>query len=419
MTQVEQAREWEWRRWSPVLLLWTCFCLAYMARQSLYSTFPLLRLELGFTEAQLGLTTTVFSWVYGIAGAFGGKLGDLVSRKRVILFSLAGWSAALALTALASTPGALLTGRSAMALAQSFYIPAALAIIGSLHSPATRARAITLHGTAQGSGVILGGYYGAVVSEGLGWRPMLGILAAATVAYALVVRWFLRTGDADPAAPAATAAATKPAGFSLWQLFAIPTFSLIALCSVAVGANVWMLYTWLPDLLRERFHLPIAQASLLATSSIEVPMFVGLILGAFGGDRLARGRPVGRLYLMCAGLGAACACFFFIGAGATLWAVQGATVAYAVCKGFYTANYIACIFEVVPVRARAFSVGVINMTSGLGGSLSPYLLGALKPVYGTVGVFGGISVFGVTTALTLALLGLRRFQRDQENQQRI
>lgn len=397
-------------------MLWACFCLAYMARQSLYSTFPLLRQELGFTEAQLGLTTTVFSWVYGIAGAIGGKLADLVSRKRVILCSLAGWSAALALTALATSPAALLTGRSAMALAQSFYVPAALAIIGSLHSPATRARAITLHGTAQGSGVILGGYYGAVVSEGLGWRPMLAILAAATVAYAVVIRWLLRTDAA--AAPVAGASETPRAGFSLWQLFAIPTFSLIALCSVAVGANVWMLYTWLPDLVRERFALPIAQASLLATSSIEVPMFVGLVLGAFGGDRLARGRAVRRLYLMCGGLGAACACFFFIAAGGTLWAVQTATAGYAVCKGFYTANYIACVFEVVPVRARAFSVGVINMTSALGGSLSPYLLGALKPVYGTVGVFGGISVFGVTTALTLALLGLRRFQRDQENQQR-
>lgn len=404
----------EWARWSPILLLWACFCLAYMARQSLYSTFPLLRSELGFTEAQLGLTTTVFGWVYGISNAIGGKIADRVAKKRLIVWSLAGWSITLALTAFASTPAALLVGRSAMALAQSFYIPAALALIGSLHSSATRARALTLHGTAQGSGVILGGYYGAVVSESLGWRPMLWILAAATIGYALFIRWRLKAPDDTPAPEART---EKPAGFSLWQLYAIPTFALISFCSIAVGANVWMLYTWLPDLLRERFQLPMAQASLVATSSIEVSMFVGLFLGAFAGDRLAISRPVGRLYLMCGGLAMACASFFFIAAGSSLAEVQAAVISYAVFKGFYTANYIACIFEVVPVRARAFSVGVVNMTSAIGGSVSPYLLGALKPVYGTVGVFGGISLFGVTTALTLTFLGLRRFKKDQENQQ--
>lgn len=393
-----------------MLLLWGCFCLAYIARQSLYSIFPVLRSELGFTEQQLGLTTTVFTWVYGIANAAGGKIGDLVPRNRLIVLSLAGWSAALALTALASTPWTLLAGRSALALAQSFYVPAALAVIGSLHGPGTRARAITLHGTAQGSGVILGGYYGAVGTETLGWRFMLAALAALTLGYALVLRW-LPSGS-DPVAPK-----KAEAGFSLWRLYSIPTYSLIGFCSIAVGANVWMLYTWLPDLLRERFGLPMAQASLLATSSIEIPMFAGLIAGAFAGDRLAKRRPVARLYLMSAGLCLACGFFYFVAAGSTLAAVQAATVAYAVSKGFYTANYVACIFEVVPARARAFSVGVINMTSALGGSLSPYLLGALKPAYGAAAVFGGISIFGITTALTLALLGLRRFDRDRENQQ--
>ena len=146
-------------------------------------------------------------------------------------------------------------------------------------------------------------------------------------------------------------------------------------------------------------------------------MFGGLILGAFAGDRLAKWRAVARLYLMCAGLALACGSLFFIGAGRTLSEVQAGTIAYAVFKGFYTANYVACIFEVVPVSARGFSVGVVNMTSGLGGSLSPYLLGALKPVYGTANVFGALSAFGVTAALILTAIGLRRFAKDQENQQ--
>jgi len=62
-------------RWGLIVFLWVAFALAYMARQSLYSIFPVLRAELGFTEMQLALTTTVFGWVYGVANAFGGGGG--------------------------------------------------------------------------------------------------------------------------------------------------------------------------------------------------------------------------------------------------------------------------------------------------------------------------------------------------------
>jgi len=104
-------------RWGLIVFLWVAFALAYMARQSLYSIFPVLRAELGFTEMQLALTTTVFGWVYGVANAFGGGVADRVSKQRLIAASLLCSAGALALTGLASTPEWLLAGRSLMGLA--------------------------------------------------------------------------------------------------------------------------------------------------------------------------------------------------------------------------------------------------------------------------------------------------------------
>ncbi len=397
------------RRWTPILFLWAAFGLAYMARQSLYSTFPLLRRELGFTEAQLGLTTTVFNWVYGIANALGGRVADRVSKRLVIVSSLVCWSLALLLTSAASSPAMLLAGRSLMGLAQSFYIPAALALIGSLHDSGTRSRAITLHGTGQSVGVMAGSYYGAAASESLGWRAMLWILAGITCLYALCLRFALRADSPPAASPSAGAA---PRGLSLPQLFLIPTYTLVCLCAIAVGANVWMLYTWLPDLMRERFQLPMTEAAILATSTLEIPMVAGMFLGAFVGDWLARQWKIGRLYVMVAGLTLACLSFYGIAAGSTMLAVRIATATYALCKGFYTANYVACVFDLIPAESRGLGVGAINMISAFGGSLSPLLLGALRPYCSTAVIFGLMSAFGVTCALALAVVGHRSFSKD-------
>ena len=68
------------------------------------------------------------------------------------------------------------------------------------------------------------------------------------------------------------------------------------------------------------------------------------------------------------------------------------------------------------MNARGLAVCSVNMISAFGGSLSPYLLGALKPEYGTVTIFGCMSVFGILCAAALAAVGLKSFHKDQENQ---
>lgn len=391
--------------WTPILFLASAFALGYMARQSLSSIFPLLRADLGFSEAQLGLTTTVFNWVYGLSNGLGGHVADRMSKRWVIMASLVAAGASLALTGFASSPWTLLAGRSLMGLALSFYIPAAMVLIAAWHGPETRSRAITLHSVGQSVGVIAGGYYGAVVAESLGWRPMLWMLGGAMAAYAAVIRVALAK-DAAPVAPAAKA--ERRAG--LGQLLLVPSYALICLCSIAVGANVWILYTWLPDLLSTRFALPLAEASLLATTSLEIPMMGGLLLGAFLGDWLARRWKAGRLYLMAVGLMLACGFFYGIAVAESVMEVRVATAAYAVAKGFYSANYVACVFDLIAPSSHGLAVGSVNMISSFGGSLSPVLLGALKATYGTATIFGGFAALGVVFAVGLAVAGQRTFR---------
>src|SRR2546430_16114008 len=79
---VPKSRSKDWDAWLVVVYLWFAFFLAYVARQSIFSIFPILRSELHFTEVQLGLAGTVFLWIYSLGNPIGGFLGDRLPQKK-------------------------------------------------------------------------------------------------------------------------------------------------------------------------------------------------------------------------------------------------------------------------------------------------------------------------------------------------
>src|SRR6266545_1274468 len=85
-------------RWALVALLWVVALLNYLDRQVIFAVFPLLEGELHVSGVQLGLLGTSFLWVYGMLSPFGGWVADRFGRRRVILLSLAVWSAVTWLT---------------------------------------------------------------------------------------------------------------------------------------------------------------------------------------------------------------------------------------------------------------------------------------------------------------------------------
>src|SRR3954452_14832514 len=84
--------------WAAVGMLWVVAFLNYLDRQMIFSVFPLLRAEMRLNDFQLGLLSTVFLWVYGVASPFGGYLADRAGRKKVLVLSLAIWTTVTLLT---------------------------------------------------------------------------------------------------------------------------------------------------------------------------------------------------------------------------------------------------------------------------------------------------------------------------------
>src|SRR5580704_12802281 len=173
--------------WATVALLWFAYLLNYVDRQAVFSIFPVLRSDLGFSDLQLGLVGTLFIWVYSLCMPLAGRLADAVRRDRLVIGSLILWSLATLGTAASTSARTFLFWRAVMGVTESVYVPAALATIAALHPGRTRSRALAIHSTAQFGGIIAGGWYGGWAADHIGWRRGFALVAIAGAAYALVL----------------------------------------------------------------------------------------------------------------------------------------------------------------------------------------------------------------------------------------
>lgn len=408
---LQGLRSLDWQAWFLVLHLAGAFFLAYVARQSIFSIFPILRSQLQFTEVQLGLTGTVFLWTYALANPVAGYLGDRFSKKMLVVSSVILWSLCTVMIGFTQSVSSLLAWRAALAVAQALYIPAAIALIAQTHSEYSRSKALSLHGMGQFAGVIFGGWYGGFVAESLGWRWMLWIVALAGILYGAVLMVLLKE-KTEKQPSSEESAIRKDTGLS--TVLTTPTYVVFCFVFFAICAMLWILYAWLPDLLQAKFHLPLATAGLVATGYVQVSMIIGLFCGALLGDWLTKQHKRGRLYLMILGLALCSPSFYFIAAGDSLEGVKLAASAYGFFKGIFSANFLASVVDVLPQTQHGFGVGFVNMIGAIAGGLSAYLFGLLKTQFTVEQIFGLAAGLGIAGSFILAIATWLCFLQDYQ-----
>ncbi|MER7576185.1 MFS transporter [Streptomyces sp. NPDC126514] len=134
----------------------------------------------------IGLSDSGMSWVvnaYGLAfGALlllGGRVADLLGRRRVLLAGLALYTASSLAVGLATTPTTLLTARSLQGVAAAAVAPAALALLLQLFPPGPgRGKALGVWGAVSGAGGAAGVVVGGLLTERWGWPSIFHVSAA-------------------------------------------------------------------------------------------------------------------------------------------------------------------------------------------------------------------------------------------------
>ena len=149
--------------------------------------------DLGFSNADRQWVVTAYSLAFGSLLLLGGRLSDLVGRRRMLIIGLTGFAAASALGGAATGFGMLVTGRAIQGAFGALLAPAALSTLAVTFSdPAERGKAFGVYGAIAGAGGAVGLLLGGVLTEYLSWRWCLYVnvvlaLVAVTGAVRLLV----------------------------------------------------------------------------------------------------------------------------------------------------------------------------------------------------------------------------------------
>lgn len=393
----EQDAAIERKAWLLVGFTWVAYCLNYSDRQVIFSIFPILKSELHFSDAQLGLTSSAFLWVYGLCSPIAGQIGDRFSKRSLVALSLLLWSVVTALTGLSHSVGMVLTCRALTGVTESLFVPAAVALLANAHRPENRSRAFALYGTGQLAGIVVGGWYGGFIAQEFQWRLAFYSLGLAGILYCFPYFRFLKSFSEE----AHVETKRSGAALAITALARIPTYLVLCLVSSVFNLTLWLLYTWLPDFLYEKFSLSLADAGYTATIYLQAASLVGMLAGGALADYLYRRQKAARFWLIAIGLILAAPCVHLIGNSDSLLFTKLAAIAFGLVGGLVLANLYISSFDVVPADTRASAVAFMNLAGYLTSGFAPFVTGVWKGTIGIHGMMTYASLLVVAAALIL------------------
>jgi EmrB/QacA subfamily drug resistance transporter len=160
---------------------------------------PAAQHDLAFSNADRQWVVTAYSLAFGGLLLLGGRLADMVGRKRMLIIGMVGFAAASALGGAATGIAMLLAGRAIQGAFGAMLAPAALSTLTvTFTNPAERGKAFGIYGAIAGAGGAVGLLLGGVLTQYLSWRWCLYVnVVFAVVAVTLAARLLRR----DPVNP--------------------------------------------------------------------------------------------------------------------------------------------------------------------------------------------------------------------------
>ena len=364
-------------KWWVVFMLWFVCFFNYADRQAISSVLPLLARDFGFDGVQLGLIGSSFAWVYAAMAPAAGVLADRAVRKRLLVWACVVWSFFTLATAWCGNLGMFVTVRALTGLGETFYFPAAMALISDYHGIGSRSRAMSWHQSAVYAGTILGSWIAAVLAERHGWRVPFFFFGPIGFALAVLLWRYLREPQRGAAeqTPLQPGGAALSVGETLRLILRTPTALLLMAGFLCANFVAVIFLTWTPMFLVQKFHYKIGAAGLTGTVYIHLASALAVPFAGWLADRLVRRWATGRMAVQTLGLLAGAAFVFVVGNTGDTTTLILAMTCFGLCKGFYDSGIFASLYDVIEPRARGTAAGLMNTIGWGGGALGPLYVG--------------------------------------------
>ena len=180
------------KRWAILALVVVAQFMVILDVAIVNVALPAIGSDLGFSQQSLQWVITAYAIVFGGALLLGGRLADLLGRRRIFLSGLALFTASSLLSGLAWSEGSLIVFRAVQGLGGALLAPAGLSILmTTFREGRERNLALGIWGAASGSGAAVGVLLGGLLTSYLSWSWIFFINVPVGIGAIWATRWLL------------------------------------------------------------------------------------------------------------------------------------------------------------------------------------------------------------------------------------
>jgi EmrB/QacA subfamily drug resistance transporter len=186
------------RRWSALALIVTAQFMVILDVAIVNVALPSIKTDLHFSQANLQWVISAYAILFGGALLLGGRLADILGRRRLFVSGLALFAVSSLACGLAWSEGSLIAFRAVQGLGGALLAPAALSLLMTTFAEGReRNLALGIYGAASGSGAAAGVLLGGVLTSYLSWSWIFFINVPVGIAAIALAPVLLRESRAD------------------------------------------------------------------------------------------------------------------------------------------------------------------------------------------------------------------------------
>jgi EmrB/QacA subfamily drug resistance transporter len=175
-------------RWTALALIVAAQFMVVLDLSIVNVALASIKSDLSFSQAGLQWVVTAYAITFGGFLLLGGRLADVLGRRRVFVAGIALFTLSSALAGIAWSPASLIIFRALQGAGGALFAPAGLSLLmGTFEEGRERNRALGIWGAASGSGAAVGVLLGGVLTSYLSWPWVFYINLPVGLALVLLV----------------------------------------------------------------------------------------------------------------------------------------------------------------------------------------------------------------------------------------
>src|SRR6202161_2498666 len=188
------------RRWLVLVVVGVAQLMVVLDSTIVNIALPSAQQALGFANSDRQWVVTAYALAFGSLLLVGGRLGDMYSRKWVLITGLVGFAVASAAGGAAVSFVMLVLARALQGAFGAILAPSALGtLVSTFRDPLERGRAFAVFGSVAVGGGAVGLILGGVLTQYLSWRYTLFVnLIFAAIAVAGALAYIRSSRPASP-----------------------------------------------------------------------------------------------------------------------------------------------------------------------------------------------------------------------------